>query len=48
MELKDFTVLFLPTKGDFRRYKSFKILQNSSIVYLDFIVPGNNDLFIYF
>ena len=44
MELKDFTVLFLQTKGDFRRYKSFKILQNSSIVYLDFIVPGNNDL----
>jgi len=44
--LKDFTVLFLQTKGDFRRYKSFKILQNSSIVYLDFIVPGNNDLFI--
>ena len=48
MELKDFIVLFLPTKGEFRRYKSFKILQNSSIVYLDFIVPGNNDLSIYF
>ena len=48
MELKDFTVLFLPTKGDFRSYKSFKIRQNSSIVYLDFIVPGNNDLFVYF
>ena len=40
MELKDFTVLFLPTKGEFRRYNSFKILKNSSIVYLDFIVPG--------
>ena len=48
MELKDFTVLYLPTKGEFRRYKSFKILRNSSIVFLDFIVPGNNDLFIQF
>ena len=48
MELKDFTVLFLQTKGEFRRYKSFKILRNSSIVFLDFIVPGNNDLFIQF
>ena len=48
MELKDFTVLFLPTKGDFRKYKSCKILQKSSIVYLHSSVPGNNDLFIHF
>ena len=49
MELKDFTDLFYQQKGISEGIKALRFCKIcSSIVYLDFIVPGNNDLSIYF